>query len=111
MTWNPEDTGGRIVKADVTEAVHELFRRFDFVDYFPSYEIVLNSPRAIAFARHSGEPTSHSNESSWRSRRPGTSSGSLIFANDARCGAPGIVEVDWRLTAKMRPSNTTLFTT
>ena len=29
MTWNPEDTGGRIVKADVTEAVHELFRRFD----------------------------------------------------------------------------------
>ena len=39
----------------------------------------------------------HVEESSWRSRRPGTSKGSLIFAN----GAPGMmVEVDWRSPAK-----------
>ena len=30
-------------------AFHNPFRRFDFVDYFPSYEIVLNSSPALAF--------------------------------------------------------------
>ncbi len=36
-------------KAVLRAVAEELFRRFDFVDYFPSYEMVLNSPRAIAF--------------------------------------------------------------
>lgn len=36
-------------KSMLRAVAEELYRRFDYVDYFPSYEIVLNSPRAIAF--------------------------------------------------------------
>ena len=36
-------------KSLLRSVAEELFPRFDYVDYFPSYEIVLNSPRAIAF--------------------------------------------------------------
>jgi hypothetical protein len=36
-------------KSVLRAVAEELFRRHDFVDYFPSYEIVLNSPRALAF--------------------------------------------------------------
>jgi hypothetical protein len=41
-------------------------------------------------ARHSGLPISQSNEAVCRARRSGTSSGSEIFANETRSGAPGI---------------------
>jgi hypothetical protein len=60
VTVSPVPFGATFKDADVIVAnsasksvlravAEELFRRFDFVDYFPSYEIVLNSPRAIAF--------------------------------------------------------------
>lgn len=60
VTVSPVPLGATFKDADVIVAnsasksvlravAEELFRRFDFVDYFPSYEIVLNSPRAIAF--------------------------------------------------------------
>src|SRR3990170_449056 len=41
-------------------------------------------------ARHSGLPMSQSNEAVCRASRSGTSSGSEIFANETRSGAPGI---------------------
>src|SRR6266568_2765519 len=66
----------------------------------------LTSPRATAFSRHCGEPISQANESVCRSRRPGTSRGSRIFANDTLFGAPGIPALVWVETAKMRPSST-----
>ena len=61
VTVSPVPFGATFKDADVIVAnsasksvlravAEELFRRHDFVDYFPSYEIVLNSPRAIAFA-------------------------------------------------------------
>lgn len=60
VTVSPVPLGATFKDADVIVAnsasksvlravAEELFRRFDFVDYFPSYEMVLNSPRAIAF--------------------------------------------------------------
>lgn len=60
VTVSPVPLGATFKDADVIVAnsasksvlravAEELYRRFDFVDYFPSYEIVLNSPRAIAF--------------------------------------------------------------
>jgi hypothetical protein len=60
VTVSPVPLGATFKDADVIVAnsasksvlrtvAEELFRRFDFVDYFPSYEIVLNSPRALAF--------------------------------------------------------------
>lgn len=60
VTVSPVPFGATFKDADVIVAnsasksvlravAEELFRRFDFVDYFPSYEIVLNSPRALAF--------------------------------------------------------------
>ncbi|MBA4221625.1 MAG: hypothetical protein C0458_12930 [Methylobacterium sp.] len=60
VTVSPVPFGATFKDADVIVAnsasksllravTEELFRRFDYVDYFPSYEIVLNSPRAIAF--------------------------------------------------------------
>ncbi|CAN7627938.1 GSCFA domain-containing protein [Bosea sp. LjRoot90] len=60
VTVSPVPFGATFKDADVIVAnsasksvlravAEELFRRFDFVDYFPSYEIVLNSPRTIAF--------------------------------------------------------------
>jgi ATP-binding cassette subfamily C protein len=60
VTVSPVPFGATFKDADVIVAnsasksvlravAEELFRRFDCVDYFPSYEIVLNSPRAIAF--------------------------------------------------------------
>jgi hypothetical protein len=36
-------------KSLLRTVTEELYRRFDYIDYFPSYEIVLNSPRALAF--------------------------------------------------------------
>src|SRR6266545_3303144 len=63
-------------------------------------------------ARHASLPTSQSNDSVCSARRFGTSSGSRIFANDARGGAPGIpkpfacdgTDLPERETAKTRPS-------
>lgn len=60
VTVSPVPLGATFKDADVIVAnsasksvlravAEELYRRFDFVDYFPSYEIVLNSPRALAF--------------------------------------------------------------
>lgn len=60
VTVSPVPLGATFKDADVIVAnsasksvlravAEELFRRFDFVDYFPSYEMVLNSPRALAF--------------------------------------------------------------
>jgi len=60
VTVSPVPFGATFKDADVIVAnsasksvlravAEELFRRHDFVDYFPSYEIVLNSPRALAF--------------------------------------------------------------
>lgn len=60
ITVSPVPLGATFKDADVIVAnsasksvlravAEELYRRFDFVDYFPSYEIVLNSPRALAF--------------------------------------------------------------
>ncbi|POR54378.1 GSCFA domain-containing protein [Bosea psychrotolerans] len=60
VTVSPVPLGATFKDADVIVAnsgsksvlravAEELFRRFDYVDYFPSYEIVLNSPRALAF--------------------------------------------------------------
>ncbi len=60
VTVSPVPLGATFKDADVIVAnsasksvlravAEELYRRFDFVDYFPSYEIVLNSPRTIAF--------------------------------------------------------------
>lgn len=60
VTVSPVPLGATFKDADVIVAnsgsksllravAEELYRRFDFVDYFPSYEIVMNSPRAIAF--------------------------------------------------------------
>ncbi|KRE13474.1 hypothetical protein ASE63_18550 [Bosea sp. Root381] len=40
------NSGSKSVLRAVTE---ELYRRFDYVDYFPSYEMVMNSPRALAY--------------------------------------------------------------
>lgn len=36
-------------KSVLRAVAEELYRRFEFVDYFPSYEIVLNSPRPLAY--------------------------------------------------------------
>jgi hypothetical protein len=36
-------------KAVLRAVAEELFRRFDFVDYFPSCELVFNAPRGLAF--------------------------------------------------------------
>lgn len=36
-------------KAALRTAADEVAKRFDFVDYFPSFELVTNSPRAIAW--------------------------------------------------------------
>lgn len=60
VTVSPVPLGATFKDADVIVAnsasksvlravAEELFRRFDFVDYFPSYELVLNSPRGLAF--------------------------------------------------------------
>jgi hypothetical protein len=60
VTVSPVPLGATFKDADVIVAnsasksllravAEELYRRFDLVDYFPSYEIVLNSPRALAF--------------------------------------------------------------
>lgn len=60
VTVSPVPLGATFKDADVIVAnsasksvlravAEELYRRFDFVDYFPSYEMVLNSPRALAF--------------------------------------------------------------
>ncbi|RDJ22158.1 hypothetical protein DWF00_23675 [Bosea caraganae] len=60
VTVSPVPLGATFKDADVIVAnsasksvlravAEELYRRFDFVDYFPSYEIVLNSPRTLAF--------------------------------------------------------------
>jgi hypothetical protein len=60
VTVSPVPLGATFKDADVIVAnsasksvlravAEELYRRFDFVDYFPSYEIVLNSPRGLAF--------------------------------------------------------------
>lgn len=60
VTVSPVPFGATFKDADVIVAnsasksvlravAEELFRRHDFVDYFPSYEIVLNSPRSLAF--------------------------------------------------------------
>lgn len=60
VTVSPVPLGATFKDADVIVAnsasksmlravAEELYRRFDYVDYFPSYEIVLNSPRALAF--------------------------------------------------------------
>ncbi len=72
------------------------------------------SPRAAARSRQSGVPTNQAKDSVCRSRSPGTSSGSRIFAKDTRNGAPGIppetpsfvLALVWVETAKMRPSST-----
>src|SRR5918998_6368876 len=48
-----------------------------------------SSPASMRRWNHSSAPTSHSNDWSWRSSRSGTASGSRIFANDGRAGAPG----------------------
>src|SRR4029079_5457961 len=48
-------------------------------------------------ARQNSLPINQSNDSVWSARRFGTSSGSRIFANEVRGGAPGIpdlVDVD-----------------
>jgi hypothetical protein len=37
-------------KATLRAVAEELHRRYDFVDYFPSYEFVTNSPRSLAWA-------------------------------------------------------------
>ena len=68
----------------------------------------LLSPRAAARSRQLCAPTSHSNESVCTSRRPGTSNGSRMFANETLLGAPGVptTALVWLETAKMRPSST-----
>src|SRR5215475_10946137 len=61
-------------------------------------------------ARHASLPINQSNDSVCSARRFGTSSGSRIFANDVRGGAPGIPVpfacdvLPERETAKTRPS-------
>ncbi|HYG89225.1 MAG TPA: GSCFA domain-containing protein [Azospirillum sp.] len=36
-------------KATLRAVAEELYRRYDYVDYFPSYEIVTNTPRPLAW--------------------------------------------------------------
>src|SRR6476620_2892743 len=69
-------------------------------------EIAL-SPRAAARSRQLCAPINHSNESVCRSRSPGTSRGSRLFANETLFGAPGIPETAlvWLETATLRPSS------
>ena len=75
-----------------------------------------SSPASIRRWNHASSPTSQSKDSVCRSSRSGTSSGSAIFANETRVGAPGRFrwsEVVARVLvarddAKMRPSGTTL---
>lgn len=44
-------TANSYSKSTLRSVAHELYKKFDFVDYFPSYEIVMNSPRELAW-RH-----------------------------------------------------------
>src|SRR5574340_406808 len=66
------------------------------------------SPRSAARSRQPCEPINHAKESVCKSRRPGTSRGSRIFAKETLFGAPGIpaTALVWLETAKMRPSST-----
>src|SRR6478736_5648995 len=59
---------------------------------------------SVCRARHAGSPTSHSNDSVCRARRLGTSSGSLVFANETRRPVVPLVFFGVLVTAKMRPS-------
>ncbi len=51
--------------------------------------IGFSSPASIRRWNHASSPTSHSNDCVCRSSRSGTRSGSRIFANETRVGAPG----------------------
>ncbi len=67
------------------------------------------SPRSAAFARQRSEPINHSKESVCRSRSPGTSSGSRIFANETLFGGSGGDSgncLGLARDCKMRPSST-----
>ena len=78
--------------------------------------IGFSSPASIRRWNHASSPTSHSKDWVCRSSRSGTRSGSRIFANETRVGAPGRFrwsEVVARVLvacgdAKMRPSGTAL---
>lgn len=50
-TFRPQDVvvGHHATKAMLRTIAEELFRSYDFVDYFPSYEMVVNSPRSLAW--------------------------------------------------------------
>ena len=72
-----------------------------------------SSPASTRRSNHSSLPTSHSKDLVCRSRRSGTSSGWSSLAKETRRGAPGndawwFEDLVARVTAKMRPSGTTL---
>ncbi|MCO6418646.1 GSCFA domain-containing protein [Siccirubricoccus sp. KC 17139] len=50
-TFRPQDVvvGHQSTKAMLRTVAEELFRSYDFVDYFPSYEMVINTPRELAW--------------------------------------------------------------
>lgn len=50
-TWRPVDvvTANSASKSTLRAVAEELYRTYDFVDYFPSYEIATNSPRQKAW--------------------------------------------------------------
>lgn len=50
-TWRPTDivVSNTASKSKLRAVIEEMTRRYPFVDYFPSYEIVVNSPRHLAW--------------------------------------------------------------
>jgi hypothetical protein len=50
-TFRPQDVvvAHQATKAMLRTVAEELFRSYDFLDYFPSYEMVLNTPRSVAW--------------------------------------------------------------
>jgi hypothetical protein len=50
-TWRPSDivVSNTASKSKLRAVAEELFRTYDYVDYFPSYEIAMNSPRATSW--------------------------------------------------------------
>lgn len=50
-TWRPTDVvvSNMASKSTLRAVAEELYRTYDYVDYFPSYEIAMNSPRSISW--------------------------------------------------------------